>query len=83
MNYAGIRPDLIAFVVDRNPAKQGQFMPGSRLPIVAESRLQAARPDYIVILPWNLRDEIIPQLDYARAWGAQFVTAVPELRCTP
>ena len=83
MNYAGIRPDLIAFVVDRNPAKQGQFMPGSRLPIVAEGRLRDVRPDYIVILPWNLRDEIIPQLDYVRAWGAQFVTAVPELRCTP
>jgi hypothetical protein len=79
MNYAGVRPDLIAFVVDRNPAKQGKYMPGSRIPIVAEERLRATRPDEIVILPWNLRDEVMQQLDYARAWGARFVTAVPAL----
>ncbi len=59
MNYAGVRPDLIAFVVDRNPAKQGKYMPGSRIPIVAEERLREARPDDIVILPWNLRDEVM------------------------
>ncbi len=81
MNYAGVRPDLIAFVVDRNPAKQGKYMPGSRIPIVAEDRLREARPDDIVILPWNLRDEVMQQLDYVRAWGGRFVTAVPELRC--
>jgi SAM-dependent methyltransferase len=81
MNYAGVRPDLIAFVVDRNPAKQGQYMPGSRIPIVAEERLRDAQPDDIVILPWNLRDEVMRQLDYVRAWGGRFVTAVPELRC--
>ena len=80
MNYAGIRPDLISFVVDRNPAKQGKFMPGSRIPIVGEETLQQEKPDYIVILPWNLREEITAQLDYARSWGARFVTAVPELR---
>lgn len=79
MNYAGIRPDLIAFVVDRNPAKQGKFMPGSRIPIVDETRIQEHKPDFIVILPWNLRDEVISQLAYARNWGAQFVTAVPQL----
>lgn len=83
MNYAGVRPDLIAFVVDRNPAKQGKYMPGSRIPIVAEERLRSARPDDIVILPWNLRDEVMSQLDYVRAWGGRFVTAVPELRCVP
>jgi SAM-dependent methyltransferase len=83
MNYAGVRPDLIAFVVDRNPAKQGKYMPGSRIPIVAEGRLREARPDDIVILPWNLRDEVMRQLDYVRAWGGRFVTAVPELRCVP
>ncbi|SDH62693.1 class I SAM-dependent methyltransferase [Propionivibrio dicarboxylicus] len=80
MNYAGIRPDLIACVADRNPAKQGKFMPGSRIPIVNESHLSTVRPDYIVILPWNLRDEVMAQMEYARAWGARFVTAVPELR---
>jgi ABC-type Fe3+-hydroxamate transport system substrate-binding protein len=80
MNYAGIRPDLISFVVDRNPAKQDKYMPGSRIPIVGEEALREARPDYIVILPWNLREEITTQLEYARAWGARFVTAVPELR---
>ena len=83
MNYAGVRPDLIAFVVDRNPAKQGRFMPGSRIPIVDEERLRAERPDDVVLLPWNLRDELMAQLDYVRAWGGRFVTAVPELRCQP
>ena len=79
MNYAGVRPDLLAFVVDRNPAKQDKFMPGSRIPIVAEDRLKSDRPDYVVILPWNLRAEVMQQLDYIRAWGGQFVTAVPSL----
>ncbi len=82
MNYAGVRPDLIAFVVDRNPAKQNKYMPGSRIPIVAEDRLSAERPDYVVILPWNLRAEVMQQLDYIRSWGGQFVTAVPDLQCT-
>jgi len=83
MNYAGVRPDLIAYVVDRNPAKQGRFMPGSRIPIVDEAHLRADRPDDIVLLPWNLRDELMTQLDYVRAWGGRFVTAVPALRCVP
>jgi len=79
MNYAGVRPDHIAFVVDRNPAKQGRFMPGSRIPIVGEERLREARPDDIVLLPWNLRGELVAQLDYVRDWGGRFVTAVPRL----
>ena len=83
MNYAGIRPDLIPFVVDRNPAKQNKFMPGSRIPIVDELLLQQEKPDYVVILPWNLKTEIMQQLDYIRAWGGCFVTAVPELRVAP
>ncbi len=83
MNYAGVRPDLIAFVVDRNPAKQGRWMPGSRIPIVDEARLRTERPDDVVLLPWNLRDELTAQLDYVRAWGGRFVTAVPALRCVP
>jgi SAM-dependent methyltransferase len=79
MNYAGIRPDLIPFVVDRNPAKQGKFMPGSRIPIVDEAQLQAEQPDYVVILPWNIKAEVMQQLAYIRDWGGQFVTAVPKL----
>lgn len=79
MNYAGIRPDLIAYVVDRNPAKQGKYMPGSRIPIVEEARLQTEKPDFVVILPWNLRTEVMQQLAYIRAWGGKFVTAVPRL----
>ncbi|MGA7951632.1 MAG: class I SAM-dependent methyltransferase [Thiobacillaceae bacterium] len=79
MNYAGVRSDLIAFVVDRNPSKQGKYLPGSRIPIVEESRLRQEQPDYVVIFPWNLKAEIIKQLDYIRTWGGQFVTAVPNL----
>jgi len=80
LNFAGIRRDLLPWVVDRNPAKAGKFMPGSRIPIVTEDHIREARPDLIVILPWNIKDEVIAQLDYAREWGVQFVTAIPELR---
>jgi len=83
MNYAGVRPDLVAFVVDRNPAKQGKYMPGSRIPIVDESALKQQKPDYVVVLPWNLKSEVMQQLAYVRAWGGQFVTAVPTLQITP
>jgi len=79
LNFAGIRPDLIPYVVDRNPAKQGKFMPGSRIPIVDETHLQHNRPDRVLILPWNLRDEVMRQLHYIREWGGQFVTAIPQL----
>lgn len=79
INYAGIRPDLIPHVVDRNPAKKGKFLPGSRIPIVDESYITAEKPDYVVILPWNLRNEVMYQLDYIRQWGGRFVTAVPNL----
>lgn len=79
LNYAGIRPDLLPYVVDRNPAKLEKFLPGSRIPIVSEARLRKERPDYVAILPWNLRAEVIAQLDYVREWGGRFVTAVPSL----
>jgi len=79
LNYAGIRPDLLPWVIDRNPAKQGKYLPGSRIPIVSETRLRIERPDYVVILPWNLREEIMAQLEYVRAWDGRFVTAVPKL----
>ena len=83
MNYAGVQPDLISFVVDRNPAKQDKFMPGSRIPIVDESRLKDVRPDYVVILPWNLESEVRHQLGYIREWSGQFVVAVPRLTVAP
>ncbi|MES2369163.1 MAG: class I SAM-dependent methyltransferase [Pseudomonadota bacterium] len=79
MNYAGIRPDLIQFVADRNPAKQGKYMPGSRIPILDEEKLQAAKPDYVVILPWNLKAEVMKQLVYIQNRGGKFVMAVPKL----
>jgi len=79
LNFAGVRPHLLPYVVDRASAKQGKFMPGSRIPIVDEAHLRADKPDYILILPWNLKDEVVTQLAYAREWGAQFVTAVPQL----
>ena len=80
LNYAGVRPDLLAFVVDRNPAKQGKFLPGSRIPIVDERHLQESRPDFVVILPWNLTAEVTEQLAYVHAWGGRFVVAVPGLQ---
>ncbi len=79
LNYAGVKADLIRYVVDRNPAKRGKCLPGSRIPIVAEARLQDEKPDYVVIFPWNLREEIMQQLDYIRGWDGRFVIAVPEL----
>ena len=80
LNFAGVRPDLLPYVVDLNPAKQNHCMPGSRIPIVNEAHLKADRPDRVLILPWNLRDEITTQLAYMRDWGGQFVTAVPRLQ---
>lgn len=80
LNFAGVRFDLISYIVDKNPAKQHKFMPGSRIPIVDESHLINHKPDYVLILPWNLKAEIITQLDYVRNWGGQFVLAVPQLQ---
>jgi len=80
LNFAGVRPDLLPYVVDLNPAKQGRFMPGSRIPIVSEAHLRQDRPDRVLILPWNLRTEIMAQLAYIRDWGGRFVATVPQLR---
>lgn len=79
LNYAGVRPDLLPFVVDRNPAKEGKFLAGSRIPIVSEKKLKIFRPDYIIILPWNLREEVMHQLAYVKEWDGKFVTAIPLL----
>lgn len=82
LNFAGVGTDLIQYVVDRNPAKQGKFLPGSRIRIVDEGMLTETRPDFIIIFPWNLKVEVMEQLAYARSWGARFVTAIPELLIT-
>jgi SAM-dependent methyltransferase len=77
LNYCGIRTDLLDYTVDRNPYKQGQFLPGTHIPILHPEALEHDRPDYILILPWNLKQEIVAQLDYAREWGAQFIVPIP------
>lgn len=79
LNYAGVGLDLISFVVDKSLVKQGKYLPGSRIPVVDEARLKAFCPDYIVILPWNLKEEVMAQLAYVKEWGGSFVTAVPKL----
>ncbi len=79
LNYAGIRPDLLPYVADRHPAKQGKFLPGSRIPITTEDRIKAEKPSFIIILPWNIKEEIVTQLGYVREWGARFLTAIPRL----
>ena len=80
LNFAGVRPDLLPYVVDRSPGKQGKFMPGSRIPIVHEDHLWSDKPDCVVVLPWNLLDEVSTQLQGIQAWGGRFVVAVPTLR---
>ncbi len=80
LNYCGIRTDLLEYTVDRSPHKQGRFLPGVHIPIHAPGRIFETRPDYVLILPWNLRDEIIEQMAGIRAWGGRFVVPIPELR---
>ena len=79
LNHCGIREDLLPFTVDRSPHKHGMHLPGTHIPILPPERLAEVRPDYIVILPWNLREEIIRQLNYTREWGARFVVPIPRL----
>jgi SAM-dependent methyltransferase len=79
LNHCGIRTDLVAWTVDRNPHKQGMFLPGTHLPVHEPERISAVRPDYVLVLPWNLRDEISDQLSYVRAWGCRLVFPIPHL----
>lgn len=79
LNHCGIRSDLMEFTVDRNPHKHGMFLPGTHIPIYPVERLAEERPDYVVIMPWNLRDEITAQLAYVRDWGGRFVVSLPKL----
>lgn len=79
LNFCGVQNDLVDFVADASPHKQGKYLPGSHIPIVSEAQIKKNKPKYIVILPWNIKEEIVDQLDYIRDWGGQFVTAVPRL----
>jgi SAM-dependent methyltransferase len=78
LNYCGIRTDLLEFTVDRNPYKHGRYLPGTRIPIKPPAAIDAFRPDYVLILPWNLKDEIMGQLAHIRSWGGQFIVPIPE-----
>jgi len=80
LNYCGIRADLLDYTVDRNPYKQGKFLPGTHIEIFAPEKIAETRPDYVLILPWNLKHEVIEQLAYVRAWGGKFVVPIPELK---
>ena len=79
LNYCGIKKDMIDFVVDANPHKQNKFLPASHIPVVDEQYLKNKKPDFVLILPWNLKDEVTAQLQYIRAWGGKFVVPIPEL----
>jgi SAM-dependent methyltransferase len=83
LNYCGIREDFLDFTVDRNPYKQGKFLPGTHIPIYAPEKLDEARPDYVLILPWNFKDEIMAQLAHIRSWGGKFIVPVPEAVVIP
>lgn len=78
LNYSGVKDDLIEFVVDRAPSKQNKYLPGSHIPVVTEDKLSEYKPDYIIIFPWNIKEEVISQLQYAKEWGAKFVIFIPE-----
>lgn len=80
LNYCGIRTDLLDYTVDRNPYKQGKFTPGTRIPIYPPERIRETKPDYLFLLPWNLKDEIVAQNAFIREWGGRFVVPIPEVQ---
>ncbi len=79
LNYCGIGTDLVAFTVDRSPHKQGHWLPGTRIPIYSPDHLHQARPDYLLILPWNLKAEIMRSCEFIREWGGKFIIPIPEV----
>jgi hypothetical protein len=79
LNYCGIRTDFIDYTVDRNPYKHGKFLPGTRIPIFAPEKIAETRPDFVFILPWNFKDEIMKQCGYIKEWGGRFVIPIPKL----
>jgi len=80
LNYCGVKKDLIEFVVDASPYKQGMFLPGSHIPVVKEDEIIRSKPDYVLILPWNIKDEIMEQLSYIRKWSGKFIIAIPRMK---
>jgi hypothetical protein len=80
LNFCGVKNDLIDFVVDANPHKQNKFLPASHIPVMNEAYLKNEKPDYVIILPWNLKDEITQQLSYIRDWGGKFVVPIPSVQ---
>jgi hypothetical protein len=83
LNFCGIRSDFLDYTVDRSPYKQGKFLPGTHIPIYSPDRINQTRPDYVLILPWNLKDEIMQQNAYIREWGGQFVVPIPNVKLYP
>lgn len=79
LNYCGIRTDFLDYTVDRNPYKHGKFLPGTHIPIHPPSKIQETKPDYVLILPWNVKDEIMEQMNGIREWGGQFLVPIPEV----
>jgi hypothetical protein len=80
LNFCGVRNDLVDYVVDANPNKQNKFLPASHIPVLNEEYLKKDKPDFVIILPWNLKDEIVTQLAYIKEWGGKFVIPVPALQ---
>jgi len=80
LNFCGIKNDFIDFIVDKSPHKQNHYLPASHIPVVSEDNIKSFKPDYIIILPWNIKEEIMEQLSYTRKWGCKFVVAIPEIR---
>jgi SAM-dependent methyltransferase len=83
LNYCGIRTDFLEYTVDRNPYKHGKFLPGTHIPIYPPERIRETRPDYLLILPWNLKGEIMEQMSHIRSWGGQFVVPIPDVEVYP
>jgi hypothetical protein len=80
LNYCGVKSDLLDFVADANPHKQNKWLPASHIPVVSEQFLKDHQPDFVIILPWNLKEEIVHQLSYIRNWGGKFVIPIPHLQ---
>src|SRR5439155_15152569 len=83
LNYCGIREDFLDYTVDRSPHKQGKFLPGTHIPIFHPDKIKETRPDYVLILPWNLKSEIMLQMVHVRSWGGRFVVPIPEVTVYP
>jgi ABC-type Fe3+-hydroxamate transport system substrate-binding protein len=83
LNYCGVRSDFLDYTVDRSPYKQGKFLPGTHIPIFSPEKIDETKPDYVLILPWNFKDEIMNQMSHIRKWGGRFVTPIPEVKVYP